>query len=202
MKEPVEVQLEKPFTRGGGPSTQSNLDFPPPLVSQPFPGALWTPALKGGDWDLLQTSLWGQVRRLSETFLFRQSSGAMKLRLHFVVDPMGWLCISLVFGIWFYNTLFVPKLVLLPHYDEGHIPWALVVCEYSFFFFFFFLHLDVFISKSSVDVSALQFGLTAAIFACLWRLLHSISALLDGVGQSFHCRPRPASRGPAHTSLR
>uniref|UniRef100_A0A3Q2GL01 Palmitoyltransferase n=1 Tax=Cyprinodon variegatus TaxID=28743 RepID=A0A3Q2GL01_CYPVA len=54
----------------------------------------------------------------------------MKLRLHFVVDPMGWLCISMVFGIWLYNTLFIPKLVLLPHYDEGHIPWALVVCYY------------------------------------------------------------------------
>ncbi|MEQ2192021.1 Palmitoyltransferase zdhhc21 [Xenoophorus captivus] len=54
----------------------------------------------------------------------------MKLRLHFVVDPMGWLCISLVFGIWLYNTFFIPKLVLFPHYDEGHIPWALVVCYY------------------------------------------------------------------------
>lgn len=58
---------------------------------------------------------------------------AMKFRLHFVVDPMGWLCISMVFGIWFYNTLFVPKLVLLPHYNEGHIPWAIVVCEYPCF---------------------------------------------------------------------
>ncbi|XP_026017587.1 palmitoyltransferase ZDHHC21 isoform X2 [Maylandia zebra] len=54
----------------------------------------------------------------------------MKLRLHFVVDPMGWLCISVVFGIWLYNTFFVPKLVLFPHYNEGHIPWAIVVCYY------------------------------------------------------------------------
>lgn len=54
---------------------------------------------------------------------------AMKFRLHFVVDPMGWLCISVVFGIWLYNTFFIPKLVLLPHYNEGHIPWAIVVCE-------------------------------------------------------------------------
>lgn len=54
----------------------------------------------------------------------------MKLRLHFVVDPMGWLCISMVFGIWLYNSFFIPKLVLLPHYNEGHIPWAIVVCEY------------------------------------------------------------------------
>ncbi|GLD53661.1 palmitoyltransferase ZDHHC21 [Lates japonicus] len=54
----------------------------------------------------------------------------MKLRLHFVVDPMGWLCISMVFGIWLYNTFFIPKLVLLPHYNEGHIPWVTVVCYY------------------------------------------------------------------------
>lgn len=59
-------------------------------------------------------------------------SAAMKLRLHFVVDPMGWLCISLVFGIWLYNTFFIPKLILLPHYNEGHIPWVIVVCEYPF----------------------------------------------------------------------
>ncbi|XP_077356612.1 palmitoyltransferase ZDHHC21 isoform X1 [Festucalex cinctus] len=55
----------------------------------------------------------------------------MKLRLHFVVDPMGWLCISAVFGIWLYNSIFVPKLVLLPHYREGHIPWAIVICYYA-----------------------------------------------------------------------
>ncbi|XP_046904875.1 palmitoyltransferase ZDHHC21 isoform X2 [Hypomesus transpacificus] len=57
-------------------------------------------------------------------------SSTMKFRLHFVVDPKGWLCISMVFGVWLYNTVFVPKLVLLPHYNEGHIPWALVVCYY------------------------------------------------------------------------
>ncbi|XP_007255801.2 palmitoyltransferase ZDHHC21 [Astyanax mexicanus] len=54
----------------------------------------------------------------------------MKLRLHFVVDPMGWFCISMVLFVWLYNTLLIPKLVLLPHYDEGHIPGALVVCYY------------------------------------------------------------------------
>uniref|UniRef100_A0A4W5KHJ4 Palmitoyltransferase n=1 Tax=Hucho hucho TaxID=62062 RepID=A0A4W5KHJ4_9TELE len=54
----------------------------------------------------------------------------MKLRLHFVVDPMGWFCISMVFAIWLYNSFFVPKLVLLPHFYEGNIPWALVVCYY------------------------------------------------------------------------
>lgn len=57
------------------------------------------------------------------------AAAAMKLRLHFVVDPMGWLCVSLVLAVWFYNTVFVPKLVLLPHYQEGHIPWTVVVCE-------------------------------------------------------------------------
>lgn len=61
---------------------------------------------------------------------FPRVPAAMKLRLHFVVDPMGWLCISVVFGIWLYNTFFIPKLVLHPHYNEGHIPWAIVVCEY------------------------------------------------------------------------
>ncbi|XP_076144609.1 palmitoyltransferase ZDHHC21 [Alosa pseudoharengus] len=54
----------------------------------------------------------------------------MKLRLHFVVDPMGWFCMSLVFFVWFYNTLFIPKLILFPHYNEGHVPWALVICYY------------------------------------------------------------------------
>ncbi|KAG7260750.1 hypothetical protein CRUP_015129 [Coryphaenoides rupestris] len=49
----------------------------------------------------------------------------MKLRLHCVVDPMGWLCVSMIFGIWLYNSVFVPKLVLLPHYNEGHIPLLL-----------------------------------------------------------------------------
>ncbi|XP_031688269.1 probable palmitoyltransferase ZDHHC21 [Oncorhynchus kisutch] len=54
----------------------------------------------------------------------------MKLRLHFVMDPMGWFCISMVFAIWLYNSFFVPKLVLLPHFYEGNIPWALVVSYY------------------------------------------------------------------------
>lgn len=57
------------------------------------------------------------------------AAAAMKLRLHFVVDPMGWLCVSLVLAVWFYNTLVVPKLVLLPHYHEGHISWTVVACE-------------------------------------------------------------------------
>lgn len=55
----------------------------------------------------------------------------MKPRLHFVVDPMGWLCISVVLAIWLYNSVLIPKLVLLPHYDEGHIPWGIVFGETS-----------------------------------------------------------------------
>ncbi|KAI2662358.1 Palmitoyltransferase ZDHHC21 [Labeo rohita] len=54
----------------------------------------------------------------------------MKLRLHFVVDPMGWFCISMVLFVWLYNSFLIPKLVLLPHYAEGHIPAALVVFYY------------------------------------------------------------------------
>nr|XP_023676735.1 palmitoyltransferase ZDHHC21 [Paramormyrops kingsleyae] len=54
----------------------------------------------------------------------------MKPRLHFVVDPMGWLCVSLVFLIWLYNSFFIPRLVLLPHLYEGHIPWTVVVGYY------------------------------------------------------------------------
>ncbi|XP_017327257.1 palmitoyltransferase ZDHHC21 isoform X3 [Ictalurus punctatus] len=54
----------------------------------------------------------------------------MKLRLHCVVDSMGWFCLSTVLFIWFYNTILIPKLVLLPHYAEGHIPGALVACYY------------------------------------------------------------------------
>lgn len=55
----------------------------------------------------------------------------MKPRLHFVVDPMGWLCISVVLAIWLYNSVLIPKLVLLPHYNEGHIPWGIVFGETS-----------------------------------------------------------------------
>jgi len=58
-------------------------------------------------------------------------SGRMKLRLHFVVDPMGWFCMSMVLFVWFYNSFIIPKLVLLPHYAEGHIPTSLVVCKCS-----------------------------------------------------------------------
>lgn len=56
----------------------------------------------------------------------------MKPRLHVVVDPMGWLCISVVLAVWLYNSVLIPKLVLLPHYEAGHIPWAIVFCEIPF----------------------------------------------------------------------
>ncbi|KAM9827844.1 palmitoyltransferase ZDHHC21 [Neosynchiropus ocellatus] len=55
----------------------------------------------------------------------------MRPRLHFVVDPMGWICISVVFAIWLYNSVFVPMLILLPHYREGHIPVAVIICYYA-----------------------------------------------------------------------
>lgn len=54
----------------------------------------------------------------------------MKMRLHFVVDPMGWFCMSMVFFVWIYNSFLIPKLVLLPHYAEGHITAELVICYY------------------------------------------------------------------------
>ncbi|XP_030636719.1 palmitoyltransferase ZDHHC21 [Chanos chanos] len=54
----------------------------------------------------------------------------MKVRLHFVVDPMGWFCISMVVFVWLYNTYFIPKLVLLPHYNEGHISGVPVLCYF------------------------------------------------------------------------
>ncbi|XP_066576428.1 palmitoyltransferase ZDHHC21 isoform X2 [Amia ocellicauda] len=54
----------------------------------------------------------------------------MGLRIHFVIDPMGWCCISMVFFIWLYNSLFIPRLVLFPHFDEGHISVAVVIGYY------------------------------------------------------------------------
>ncbi|KAJ8262552.1 hypothetical protein GJAV_G00167710 [Gymnothorax javanicus] len=54
----------------------------------------------------------------------------MGLRLHFVVDPMGWFCSSMVIFVWLYNSLLIPELVLLPHVQEGHISSALLVLYY------------------------------------------------------------------------
>ncbi|CAF96685.1 unnamed protein product, partial [Tetraodon nigroviridis] len=55
----------------------------------------------------------------------------MRLRLHVVADPVGWLCVGLVLAVWLYNTLLVPSLVLLPHYREGHVPGAAVAGYYA-----------------------------------------------------------------------
>ncbi|XP_033891474.2 palmitoyltransferase ZDHHC21 isoform X1 [Acipenser ruthenus] len=54
----------------------------------------------------------------------------MGLRMHFAIDPTGWCCITWVFFIWIYNSLFIPRLILFPHYDEGHISSALIICYY------------------------------------------------------------------------
>uniref|UniRef100_A0A8C4SI87 Palmitoyltransferase n=1 Tax=Erpetoichthys calabaricus TaxID=27687 RepID=A0A8C4SI87_ERPCA len=54
----------------------------------------------------------------------------MGFRVHFVVDPMGWCCISMVFFVWIYNSFFIPKLILFPHYEEGHISAALLIGYY------------------------------------------------------------------------
>ncbi|XP_051875910.1 palmitoyltransferase ZDHHC21 isoform X2 [Pristis pectinata] len=51
----------------------------------------------------------------------------MGLRVHFVYDPQGWCCISIITFIWLYNTYYIPKLVLFPHYEEEHIPAAVIV---------------------------------------------------------------------------
>lgn len=98
---------------------------------------------------------------------------------------MGWLCISIVFGIWLYNTFFIPKLVLFPHYNEGHIPWATVVCEY----------------RLSRLHSLIRDQLTSTLlFFFFLRLLHCISALRSGPHQSFNSRSWSSSCGPGHTS--
>lgn len=118
---------------------------------------------------------------------------AMKLRLHFVVDPMGWMCIGAVFGVWLFNTLFIPKLVLFPHYNEGHIPWLIVVCECP-------------CSRSRnvfVDTQENRFTrLVKLNIVYSFRLLYSIGALPSSPVQSFYSRSRPSSSRSPHTSLR
>ncbi|XP_072114132.1 palmitoyltransferase ZDHHC21 isoform X2 [Mobula birostris] len=51
----------------------------------------------------------------------------MGLRVHFIYDPQGWCCISIITFIWLYNTYYIPKLILFPHYEEGHTPAAMIV---------------------------------------------------------------------------
>ncbi|KAJ6669531.1 hypothetical protein lerEdw1_000079, partial [Lerista edwardsae] len=54
----------------------------------------------------------------------------MGLRIHFVVDPQGWFCMGLIVFVWLYNTLFIPKIILFPHYEEGHISVVAIMCYY------------------------------------------------------------------------
>ncbi|XP_007967398.2 palmitoyltransferase ZDHHC21 isoform X4 [Chlorocebus sabaeus] len=55
----------------------------------------------------------------------------MGLRIHFVVDPHGWCCMGLIVFVWLYNFVLIPKIVLFPHYEEGHIPGILIIIFYG-----------------------------------------------------------------------
>uniref|UniRef100_A0ACB8ES00 Palmitoyltransferase zdhhc21 n=1 Tax=Sphaerodactylus townsendi TaxID=933632 RepID=A0ACB8ES00_9SAUR len=59
----------------------------------------------------------------------------MGLRIHFVVDPQGWFCMGLIIFVWLYNTFFIPKIILFPHYEEGHLSAVAVLCYYVFALF-------------------------------------------------------------------
>ncbi|XP_075452014.1 palmitoyltransferase ZDHHC21 isoform X1 [Ascaphus truei] len=54
----------------------------------------------------------------------------MALPIHFVVDPQGWCCVGVIVCIWLYNTLFVPKLILFPRFQEGHVSAAAIWTYY------------------------------------------------------------------------
>ncbi|KYO42856.1 palmitoyltransferase ZDHHC21 isoform B [Alligator mississippiensis] len=55
---------------------------------------------------------------------------AMGLQIHFVVDPQGWCCMGIIIFVWLYNTVFIPKVILFPHYEEGHISAVAILCYY------------------------------------------------------------------------
>ncbi|XP_027491079.1 palmitoyltransferase ZDHHC21 isoform X3 [Corapipo altera] len=55
---------------------------------------------------------------------------SMGQRIHFVVDPQGWCCMGLIILVWLYNTVFIPKVILFPHYEEGNISVLAVLCYY------------------------------------------------------------------------
>ncbi|XP_033613633.1 palmitoyltransferase ZDHHC21 isoform X3 [Fukomys damarensis] len=55
----------------------------------------------------------------------------MGLRIHFVVDPHGWCCMGMIVFVWLYNIILIPKIVLFPHYEEGHIPGILIIIFYG-----------------------------------------------------------------------
>ncbi|KAK1174983.1 palmitoyltransferase ZDHHC21 isoform X1, partial [Acipenser oxyrinchus oxyrinchus] len=52
----------------------------------------------------------------------QRSPSTMGLRINFVIDLTGWCCFT-------NNSVFIPKLILFPHYDEGHISSALIICK-------------------------------------------------------------------------
>lgn len=54
----------------------------------------------------------------------------MRLPFHFVVDPQGWICVGMIVFIWLYNTLFIPKLILFPRFEEGHVSAAAIWAYY------------------------------------------------------------------------
>lgn len=69
---------------------------------------------------------------LSFPFRVRQTVSrlcTMGLRIHFVVDPQGWFCMGLIIFVWLFNTFFVPKVILFPHYEEGHISPVAILCK-------------------------------------------------------------------------
>ncbi|XP_067885073.1 palmitoyltransferase ZDHHC21 isoform X1 [Heterodontus francisci] len=54
----------------------------------------------------------------------------MGLHIHLVYDPQGWFCVSIITFVWLYNTFYIPKLILFPHYEEEHIPAAMIMLYY------------------------------------------------------------------------
>ncbi|XP_030368130.1 palmitoyltransferase ZDHHC21 isoform X2 [Strigops habroptila] len=54
----------------------------------------------------------------------------MGRQIHFVVDPQGWCCMGLIIFVWLYNTIIIPKVILFPHYEEGHISVLAILCYY------------------------------------------------------------------------
>ncbi|XP_053888641.1 palmitoyltransferase ZDHHC21 isoform X2 [Malaclemys terrapin pileata] len=54
----------------------------------------------------------------------------MGLQIHFVIDPQGWCCMGMIIFVWLYNTLFIPQIILFPHYEEGHTSAAAILCYY------------------------------------------------------------------------
>ncbi|KAG9486705.1 hypothetical protein GDO78_006862 [Eleutherodactylus coqui] len=54
----------------------------------------------------------------------------MGLPIHFVADPQGWCCVGVIFLIWLYNTVFIPKLILFPRFEEGHVTAAEIWAYY------------------------------------------------------------------------